>query len=571
VEFLRKPDVRYTLILAAIALAVWVPRLRGPIDLRYDAGVYYILGTSLADGKGYRLLNEPGEPNALQYPPLLPAVVAAEQKMLGTNDPNVVGPWLRWTYFGLFLVYSLAVYRLARTALSPGFAFVATLICSLSCGMIYLSDLLQAELPFATMTVLFAWSADVFGDGEKSRRPGRFTLSALFATAAFLIRSAGVALLAAWIGDAVFRKQWKQAALRCVVAAVPFFAWQAWVSHVRHSPEYSTPAYAYQRAPYQYYNVSYVENLLLVDSFKPELGRASGKTIVKRILTNTLDMPMCVGDTVSLGKTFGYWATHAVNEIMHRPSKRPVIPWLTFPVFSLVCSAAVLAGVLALAMRRRWFVPLYVAGTIFLICLTPWPAQFQRYLSPVAPFLAIPFVIAMAMAHESFAKQRDERARDIGTVAITVLLVLMPLSLAVANALVITYRRTPMAPGESKLFYIEGDWVRWAQAAKWVGENSSEGDVVATSAPHLLYLRTGRRSVLPPMEHRPDDELRLLDSIPVRYMIVGEFRFLDIDSRYAERMVKAKPEAWKLRFTADGEQTRVYERVHAEPQSQPTR
>ena len=58
----------------------------GPLDLRYDAGVYYILGTSLAEGHGYRLLSEPGQIQAVQYPPLLPALVAIHQRLSGTND-----------------------------------------------------------------------------------------------------------------------------------------------------------------------------------------------------------------------------------------------------------------------------------------------------------------------------------------------------------------------------------------------------------------------------------------------------------------------------------------------------
>jgi len=64
-------------LLVALVLALWIPRLGGPIDLRYDAGVYYVLGTSLAEGRGYRLTNEPGDIQAVQYPPLLPAFVAA--------------------------------------------------------------------------------------------------------------------------------------------------------------------------------------------------------------------------------------------------------------------------------------------------------------------------------------------------------------------------------------------------------------------------------------------------------------------------------------------------------------
>ena len=86
---IRVRPTRLFLILALLALTVatWVPRFRGPIDLRWDGATYYVLGTALAEGKGYRLLNEPGDIEAVQYPPLLPALVAAHQWVLGTSDP----------------------------------------------------------------------------------------------------------------------------------------------------------------------------------------------------------------------------------------------------------------------------------------------------------------------------------------------------------------------------------------------------------------------------------------------------------------------------------------------------
>src|SRR5215470_14227750 len=80
-------------ILVLCAVLLWLPRLGGPIDLRYDAGVYYVLGTSLAAGSGYRLLNEPGAIRAIQYPPLLPAVAAVHQLLAGTADVAIAGHW----------------------------------------------------------------------------------------------------------------------------------------------------------------------------------------------------------------------------------------------------------------------------------------------------------------------------------------------------------------------------------------------------------------------------------------------------------------------------------------------
>ena len=63
----------------------WMPRLRGPIDLRGDAALYYGLGTSLAAGHGYRMMNEPGHIEATVWPPLVPAFVAAHQRILHTT------------------------------------------------------------------------------------------------------------------------------------------------------------------------------------------------------------------------------------------------------------------------------------------------------------------------------------------------------------------------------------------------------------------------------------------------------------------------------------------------------
>ncbi len=99
------------LVLLALAVLTWLPRLEGPIDLRWDGGVYYILGTSLAEGKGYKLLNEPGEIDAVQYPPLLPLIIAGHQLILGTDDPTTVGRWLRFSAFIVFILYIYAVFR----------------------------------------------------------------------------------------------------------------------------------------------------------------------------------------------------------------------------------------------------------------------------------------------------------------------------------------------------------------------------------------------------------------------------------------------------------------------------
>jgi len=153
------------LILLAMTIVTWLPRLEGPIDLRWDSGVYYILGTSLAEGRGYKLLNEPGDIDAVQYPPLLPAIVAAHQLVLGTDDPTTVGRWLRLSAFITFVLYIYIVFRFFRIHLPPHHAFFATVLCLLTLHVYFLSDLLSPEIFFSLATLLFI----LYAGREESR------------------------------------------------------------------------------------------------------------------------------------------------------------------------------------------------------------------------------------------------------------------------------------------------------------------------------------------------------------------------------------------------------------------
>ena len=45
------PDSIIICILVIFVVLSWLPRMHGPLDLRWDGGVYYVLGTALAEGK----------------------------------------------------------------------------------------------------------------------------------------------------------------------------------------------------------------------------------------------------------------------------------------------------------------------------------------------------------------------------------------------------------------------------------------------------------------------------------------------------------------------------------------
>jgi hypothetical protein len=138
-----------------LASILWVPQPSGPIDLRWDGAVYYLLGNSVAHGLGYTIPSEAGSPEAVQYPPLLPAFIALHQLALRTTDFAGCGSVAAKIMRGrLFRIRSRDICHFSEVSPSS--------IC-VGCHSdmfahsetIFFSDLLDAELPFILLSMLF--------------------------------------------------------------------------------------------------------------------------------------------------------------------------------------------------------------------------------------------------------------------------------------------------------------------------------------------------------------------------------------------------------------------------------
>jgi hypothetical protein len=540
-------------VVVAIALLVWLPRMSGPIDLRWDAGVYYVLGTSLATGHGYRMLSEPGSPEALQYPPLLPAVVALYERALGSTDPAVVAPWLRLSYVLLFLAYALAALALARRYLRTSFAIIAVGLSLFQVNTLFLSDLLFTELPFALVSVLFVLVAT---DGPFASRPWlRETISFLLAAAGFLLRTAGVALLVAWVLESLTRRQWRLAIARGLLALVPVGAWQMYVAQVHGSYAFAHPAYEYQRAPYQFYNVSYAENGL-VDPSRVVPGETYAGALLSRLATNSLLMAKRLGEAISTSQ--GYWGKLLSGAQERAFGRQLIMPRLVLaPILAL--SMLVVAGIGLLIYLRAWLMVFIMLTSIGLICATPWPGQFQRYLMPLTAFLAIAAVLVLFEAYKvvpAWGRDRVTRAISRSTIAGLIFLAVV-LQIYTASDLFLARKRggASFVPGRGmvgpRFFYVDPLWHGWEQAIAWLQEHSSPDAIVATPYSHLCYLRIGRLAVSPPVESDPVRTRHLLASVPVSYVVV--------DYGYTLPAVESDSTEWRLVQSFDG--TKLYERT----------
>jgi hypothetical protein len=555
-----KSERAVLLALLALTILTWLPRLQGPIDLRWDGGVYYILGTALAEGKGYKLLNEPGEIDAVQYPPLLPAIIAGYQLILGTNDPTTVGQWLRFSAFIIFIVYIYVVYRFFKKHLSLHYACLATVLCLFSSHVYFLSDLCFPEILFSLATLLFVLCS------MKEQSRGYSVLTYLFAVVSYALRTVGVAALAAWVLESLIRRRFKQAMLRAAFVLIPILCWQFYIASVESSYAYNHPAYAYQRAPYMFYNVTYARHVSLGDPFTPEKGATSPVKIVRRFIRNTIHLTANFGEAVSAQR--GYWE-YLPRFLFGQDTTPFFIVSRSLRLILHTIGFFVLGGLALQLLQRRWIVPLHGFIYFAALCLTPFPEQFVRYLMPIVPVLVLSLIVFLSAVRNASHRFLHSRWTNLGTyLAVATLSVALIAEMLCLITLMtqehqrIAYLDRQNRPVEHQLFYYDKSHQAYDASIDYVRQQAKPGDVVAAWMPHWVYLRTGLKTVMPPFEKDATIAQQLLDSVPVSYLIIGRDT-LEME-RYTLPVVQQFPDQWRQIYSTPDGDGAVYQRINHE-------
>jgi hypothetical protein len=565
---MARPGLRFA-ALAAVCLVLRVPHLSGPLDLRFDAGVYYTLGTSLAEGKGYRMLSEPGEIRGVLFPPLLPAVAAAHQLVMGTSDPDIVGHALRWTFFVIFTAYVLAVFWMASAYLTDGFAFVAALIVAFHFMTNRHAEYFVAELPFGLASTLFFGlvGRDEAGRGPSPDRsyPSAF-LTGLLAVAAFLLRTAGVTLLAVWAAAPLRRRRFGPMALRTGLAAGVVLAWQAYIGWVKRQPEYAAPAYAYQHAPYQYYNIPYADGFMLINRQKPELGRFATLTDLRvRVGFALEELASGWGESVSIDRR---WYAGEIAKVNRMLGRGIVPPWLS-DVATMSLTLLILAGFVLLAARGAWLISCYTAMTVSIFTLFPAPGSLDRYLASLAPLSAVALLSVLAWVPRRLGDS-TRSARIARTVAATIVaVVLVQEAYTLRKIFRMLYYPATWVDSRGRqraydLYAFDRPWRLHTAALTWLRRQSAPGEIIVTSTPHLAYLITGRQAVQPPWEPDPVTAEHLLESVPATYLVIDQLVAYEpaaSDRRYTLPILHAFPSHWRLVYAGPDSGSRIYRQV----------
>ena len=464
-------------------------------DINGDNAAYLALAESLETGLGYARISDPARTPETHFPPGYPVFLALFLKA----SSSLV--FLKALNGGLLLgslLLSLALYR--RLGLPPAFGAAAVAVLATNETLLRYSTILMSECLFLFLTLLSILFLLRRREGDRPWTDPWMLALVLALSAAYHVRSAGLATVAAIVAWLVLARSFRSAAWTAGLFALSALPW-----HLRSRAVGGE---------------TYVGQFLQIDPYHPEAGTVSLADLVARVGEN-------VGRYLSKGIPEAVLPLKSTSFLVGKPG-------LEHWAIGAVIVALAGYGLYRLP-RHRSLVGLLLAATFGLLLLWPSIWAGNRFLVGVVPFLT---VLQLWAVHR-LVSDRLPRLPSSWPLA-WMLVLFFPLSVLhdVAQA---PYPRA---------------WIDYFEVARWVEKNTPEGTIVSARKPNLFHRFAKRPTAKYSFTSSAEEQVRFLEEIGARYVVVDHLGY----GSTTEFMISAILEN-QDRFTAvygAGQEPRTY-------------
>ena len=468
-------------ILGAAVLAVYLLRLDRSAGLYADDAFFIVLAKALAQGEGFKFISST-TPIQPAFPPGFPMLLAP-LVWLSPDFPNHVLLLKSVSIAAMLGAGALTyIYLLRYRQISAAFAAVVAVLTVLIPAFVFLAtSTVMADVSFTLAQLGAALAIERLAAAPPGRETTRGAVTAAAITVAtLLIRAAGVAAFAAGAIYLASRRGLRVATVFAVLTGAGYAPWLIYSAmHLPTAEERVTHGGSWV--------FRYRELLAMRYGGEPSLGLVTAGELPRRVGFNLatiggLDLgailfPAAYRDAGESGQEVFVLA----GEKDLRAGSMgggPEIRW----VGSLL-SAVTIIGFVAAAYRRLTVAEYVVAATIAMVALVP--AQTYRYVLPLAPFILFYFLNGI---------QAIETRFRTGTASLTPAVRIVAACIAV---LFVTEHVQYIARrhyGPIPLWL--RDYNEVTGVTDWLNQNTAPDDIIATTNPGLVYLATGRKTVV---------------------------------------------------------------------------
>lgn len=476
-----------------------------------DNATYYILGKSIAEGKGYRNLDTPGEPVHYQYPVVFPLMLAvAEVFSRGFVLPKI--------FVSLTSVLiTLLSYYLLRDRLKY-LTWPYLFLMAVSGQIAAFSAIMMSEVPYLFFTVAALLLLD-----RSQAEPGNrllFWSAIIVSVLPVHTRSAGIAFSAAWIAANVLSKNYRYALMHALVAAVTMAVFRSFTGS----------------NPYGY--LAWMRNVYDIDA-----GFLTFPEWFARLIDN-----------------FSKYGGHVIRNTMV-PFQFASPPYLN-RIFSALIIFLIFVGWLRSVLRTYRFLGIYVFFYIGLLLIFHWPTD--RYIIPMVPFFYVCILLGLDALLQFFDVDTPQPAtgfftklasREVTTPSRPALRVLL-WSVALIAVFNISM---DVVNSRKRQLQFSPDWVNFYSCADWVRIHTPPDAVVVSRKTGLFYLRSNRKGVVYPFTHDVERILADMEENNVTHVVYDNFGWTRTSAKYLYPVITSHPDRFRIVYALKNPDTFVLE------------
>ena len=435
----------------------------GVCGVYHDDGIYVITAKALAQGAGYRLINEPNSPLQTKYPILYPALLAIIWKIWPSFPKNLVAMQGVSLCAGAASVALSYLYMVRFGYFTRGVAFASGLLCATSTLFLYFCTLTLSETTFAFFSILALWAIDRQVRFPFDKRSSQILLGLLLALP-FLTRTIGIAIIPAGLLSLYLSQQ----RVRWVGlgASLIAFPWILWMLIVPKWDQHQINVYS---------------NYL---SFWSTFG---GLNLLRIIVLNFFFLLMSIVD-ISIG-WLGIFA-HKYN----------IIIMLLYLFIGLMAITWLLIQSKYLKILHS-----YLIFYLCIVVLWPWPPS--RFIIPILPFVAACLLIVIKRNIDNYSFHHNKKIYYIVCLILIIFINLLSV-----------YRTEKISSSMGYPFLKPLDepisWSSYEAVFNWINIHTQADDVLASGLDPMVYLYTGHH-VIRPFAMDPLSLFYFKDSPPV--------------------------------------------------------
>jgi hypothetical protein len=428
----------FAVVLAIATLSRAAPDIVG---LFHDDAVYVVVAKSIAEGSGYRIISLPTSPLQAKYPFLYSGLLSLIWRLHPSFPENIL-------FFKLLnlpaLIAALAatawLYRRHAGDHAWSGQLIAMALTGMSVMVVGFSRMALTDTLFLAFVVL----ALVVAGARGPCRPG--TLAALSA-AAYLTRTAGLALILAICLHMVSRRRYRDTVLFTALALALISPWIVWQGLNQEASASVLLDY------YVLYDVRSLGWITLLSDIPRALDILTGNVLY---LLDSLDATLLL----------------------------PTLPPLRFVIYPLIVLGALCRGA-----ESGWLLQIFSASYLALVLAWPWHPG--RFLIPLVPIVMLFAVRGLDRADAAVRRALQGRYQPIMRGAVFAPFVVF-MAVQVSWFSLYLGRRV-----DAPFATMESQWGGFVETFRWVQDHTEPDAVLGTAFDSMYYLYTGRQAIRP--------------------------------------------------------------------------